>query len=53
MTSGSQRAWLILLSMAALAALALGAAVACGSTGCFAGSADIVWALRLPRALSA
>ncbi|MFT5588170.1 MAG: iron complex transport system permease protein [Bradyrhizobium sp.] len=53
MRNGSQRAWLILLSMAALTALAMGLAVACGSTGCFSGSADILWALRLPRALSA
>ncbi|GAA4033969.1 iron ABC transporter permease [Actimicrobium antarcticum] len=49
----SQRAWLILVSMAALAAIALVAAVACGSTGCRAVPADILWALRLPRALSA
>ena len=48
-----RRALLILVSLMALAALALAAAVACGSSGCFSGSADILWVLRLPRALSA
>lgn len=46
-------ALLILLSLAGVAALALAAAVACGSTGCLTGSSDILWQLRLPRALSA
>lgn len=44
--------WMVLLM---LAAIALAAGVACGSSGCFpAGEhADLVWQLRLPRALGA
>jgi iron complex transport system permease protein len=42
--------WLVLL-----AAIALFAAVACGSSGCriFSWSDQVIWALRLPRALAA
>lgn len=42
---------LVLLLIAAIACL--GAAVVCGSSGCFSGTSDVVWGLRLPRALSA
>jgi iron complex transport system permease protein len=41
--------------LALLAAIALFAAVACGSSGCrfFSWSDEVIWALRLPRALAA
>ena len=42
-----------MLLLAACALASLVAAVACGSSGCLVGSADVFWALRLPRALSA
>ncbi len=43
----------ILPLLAGIALLAMALAVACGSTGCSAFASDIVWQLRLPRALSA
>ncbi|MEC5216913.1 iron complex transport system permease protein [Actimicrobium sp. GrIS 1.19] len=49
----ARRAVLVWLVLTALGVLALAAAIACGSSGCFSGSADLLWALRLPRALSA
>jgi iron complex transport system permease protein len=50
-----RRALLTFILLAGLGMLALSAAVLCGSSGCFmpAAQADIVWQLRLPRALSA
>ena len=51
--SARRRAATVLLFLTACALASLLAAVACGSSGCLAGSADIFWGLRLPRALSA
>lgn len=54
-----RRALIILLLCAILAMAAVTAAALCGSSGCFSiegvlqGSADTVWALRYPRAVSA
>ncbi|CAN5172013.1 iron ABC transporter permease [soil metagenome] len=49
------RTLLILLLLSLLCAFALAAAVLCGSSGCFTpgAQADILWELRMPRALSA
>jgi iron complex transport system permease protein len=44
---------MILSLLAGVAMLALALAVACGSSGCSALSSDILWQLRLPRALAA
>src|ERR1019366_3462279 len=51
----SRRALSIILLLAGLSVIALSAAVLCGSSGCFSPAAqpDILWQLRLPRALSA
>ncbi|MBC7413324.1 MAG: iron ABC transporter permease [Herminiimonas sp.] len=53
------RALRILAALALLAALAVAAAASCGSSGCLradnlpAATADVIWQLRYPRALSA
>ncbi|MDO9218229.1 MAG: iron chelate uptake ABC transporter family permease subunit, partial [Lacisediminimonas sp.] len=44
---------MLLSLLAGLAVLALALGVACGSSGCSALSSDILWQLRLPRALAA
>lgn len=50
----SRRRTLTTLALLLLAATAcLVAAIACGSSGCFSGTSDVVLGLRLPRALSA
>jgi iron complex transport system permease protein len=51
----SRRALSIIILLSGLSVLALSAAVLCGSSGCFSPAAqpDILWQLRLPRALSA
>jgi iron complex transport system permease protein len=50
-----RRAFLILCGLLALGLVVVMLAVACGSTGCRAGwgEQDIIWQLRLPRALAA
>lgn len=50
-----RRTLFILTLLAVSGAIALATAVLCGSSGCFASvaQADILWQLRLPRALSA
>jgi len=50
-----QRVCAVLFLLVALAMAALGTAVWCGGSGCSieAASSDILWQLRLPRALSA
>ena len=50
-----QRMCAVLFLLVALAMAALGTAVWCGGSGCSidAASSDILWQLRLPRALSA
>lgn len=48
------RAHVMVLSLlAGIALLSLALGVACGSTGCSAVAADILWQLRLPRVLAA
>src|SRR5690606_28751081 len=44
---------LLILSLLVLALLALTVGVICGSSGCGAPSAEILWQLRVPRALAA
>lgn len=44
---------LLILSLLVLALLALTVGVICGSSGCDAPSAEILWQLRVPRALAA
>ena len=48
-----RRASIILLLLLIPVALSLIAALACGSIGCFSGTPELVWGLRLPRAMSA
>ena len=48
-----RRASIILLLLLITAALCLTVALGCGSSGCFSSTAEVVWGLRLPRALSA